>query len=180
MTKINRAKAERTIVNLFLALLRNQLTDPLSPARENINWIRASEYVRDEVIPEGAIPVNTRKRQIIKESRKPDYPMVIVSDYTEKNEVETIKVDTDVHYLVSCELTIRIKDVGDVTRIGNLAGQISSMLKTYRQSQLLTKGISRLEWDTTPVMGYAVDDNEYNEKQILLTFRARFDEWQLK
>jgi CTP:phosphocholine cytidylyltransferase-like protein len=81
-----------------------------------------------------------------------------------------------VYYQVSCELTIRLLDVGDVTRISNLAGQISKALYTYRGSTLMDKGISKLQWNIVSTTGYAADDNEYNEKQVLLTFNARVDE----
>jgi len=179
MTKINRISAESTIVTNFLKLFRLYLSDPLIPVRTNTNWIRSSEMVRKDMTPEGAEPLSNRKRTIVKESLKPDYPQVIVCDYNEKSARKSIKLVTGSYYQVDCELTIRIKDVGDVTRISNLAGQVSQILHKYYQSDIMPNGISNLDWDIVSTSGYADDDNEFNEKQVLLTFTARFNEWQL-
>ena len=43
----------------------------------------------------------------------------------------------------------------------------------------MAKGLSNLEWNIVSTPGYSADDNELNEKQIIVTFNARIDEWQL-
>lgn len=183
MTKIKREKLEHDIVtNIFLPLLRLKLVEPGASLNQNHRptntWVRSSMPVRDGVANKQVRDFGA-KRNIVKESLKPQYPYVIVENFNENNEVATIKVNTDVYYKVPCELTIRLVDVGDVTRISNLAGQISSILKDNRESDLLAKGLSRLKWNIVSTPGYSSDDGEMNEKQILLTFDARVDEWQL-
>lgn len=171
MTAIKRKELESVIINKFLTVLRNNLTDPLSPARANSNWVRSSVMVRAATAnPQG------RKRYILKQSQKPGYPQVIVSDFNDNNSKVTINKSGGRQIKVEGELTIRILDIGDVTRIGSLAGQISNTLST-RTSEFTSVGLGNLEWESISLPGYADDDNEYNEKQISLTFIARLTEW---
>lgn len=179
MTKITRATAESTIIKLFLTKLRLSLVDPLSPARTNSNWIRSKVEVRKSIIPTGNTDL-TRKKYLIKESDKPDFPQVVVGGFRETNEPATIKLDTNVYYRVPCELTIRVLDTdGDYTRIGDLIGQISGTLYTNYSKDYQVNGISDLKWQIIPTPNWETDAGEYNEKQVLLTFNARYDEWQL-
>jgi hypothetical protein len=179
MTKINRASADKVITNIFIDALRVRLSDPLSPARTNSNWIRSKSTIRTDIIPAGNQDLS-RKRYLQKESDKPDFPEVVVGGYRETNEITTINLGNGVYYRVPCELTIRVLDnSSDVTRIGNLISQISYVLRKFYVSDLQSKGISNLEWSIIPTPGFETDSGEYNEKQVLLTFTARVDEWQL-
>lgn len=183
MTKIARNKLENYIVtDLFLPVLRKYLTDPkatsIQNSRPNASWIRSSFPVRKDN-SNAQVRDYGVKRNIIKEAEKPQYPYVIIGDFNETNEAQTIEVSTNVYYKVSCELTIRILDVGDVTRVSNLAGQLSKLFYTYKKTEFMSKGISNLEWNVVSTAGYSSDDGELNEKQVLLTFDARVDEWQL-
>lgn len=183
MTKIDRSKIEKYIVtDLFLPTLRKYLVDPNSSSvqvkRPNSSWVRSSIPVRTENSNSNARDFGV-KRNIVKESTKPQYPYVIIGDFNETNTAETIEVVDNVYYRVDGELTIRILDVGDVTRVSNLAGQISNILYEYKKSVFMAKGLSNLEWNIVSTPGYSADNNEFNEKQIIVTFNARIDEWQL-
>jgi hypothetical protein len=183
MTKITRSTLEHTVVvDIFLNSLRNRLVDPNAPTtktrRPNSSWIRSSFPVRTSNTIEGVTDYGT-KRKIIKESEKPQYPYVIVENFNETNEAVSINVDDSVYYRVPCELTIRLTDVGDVTRISNLAGQISNVFYKHKKADYSSKGISNLQWVVVSTPGYASDGNEFNEKQVIVTFDARIDEWEL-
>ena len=182
MTKITRNKAESTIINLFLTTLRANLIDVYTPVRTGSDWIRASALIRQDNLPTASVTGVTvkslsRKRGIVKQSQKPDYPLVIVGDFDETNEIYTFKKGTDSYYKVNCELVIYITDVGNVTRIGGLAGQISEILKSKKISSFKPNGITMLEWVIISTPGYSDDNNEYNEKQIRVNFTARLTEW---
>lgn len=180
MTKIDRSKLENYIVtSIFLPVLRKYVEDPcVQLKRPNSSWIRSSMPIRTSETNSSVHDYGS-KRKIIKESAKPQYPYVIIGDFNETNTPETIEVVNNVYYNTSGELTIRIVDVGDVTRISNLAGQISQILYKYKKSEFLSKGISNMEWSVVSTPGYSSDDGELNEKQILITFNARINEWQL-
>jgi hypothetical protein len=174
MTKINRNALESSIINSLLTILRAGLTDVYIPVRTGTNWIRSSMKVTE---PSTSAESVGRKKYIIKEASKPNFPQVIVQDFVERNVTNTF-INGKINYEVECEVTIRVLDIGGVSRIGGLASQISDLLVTKKATDLRTAGISKLEYDVISLPGYADDDNDYNEKDISLRFTARLSEWQ--
>lgn len=179
MTKINRKLLENHIVtSVFLPVLRTGLIDVVLPARTTSNWIRSSVLTTQSSVPESDSKTVGRKKYIVKESAKPGFPQVIVGDFNTYNEVDST-INGKINYRANCTLNIRILDIGDVTRVSNLAGQVSALLMTTKYTTLRTGGLSRLEWDEISTPGYSDDDNDYNEKQIEVRFEARLTEWQV-
>jgi hypothetical protein len=171
MTKIERIELEHKIISdIFLPVLREGITDVYTPQRNNSKWIRSSTLVTQ------ASTVG-RKKYLVKESAKAKFPEIIVGNFVERNVVDNF-INGKINYRVDGELDIIITDVGDVTRVSNLAGQISDLLITTKYTTLRNLGISKLEFDIIPTPGYSDDDNNYNEKQINVRFEARLVEWQ--
>lgn len=171
MTKIKRTELEHKIITgIFLPVLREGLTDVHTPARTNSNWIRSSMLITQP-------STVGRKKYIVKESAKPSFPQVIVGDFIEKNVVDNF-IDGKINYRVNAELNIIITDVGPVSNVSNLAGQISNLLMSRKYTSLRKLGISRLEFDIVSTPGYSDDDNDYNEKQIEVRFEARLTDWE--
>jgi len=170
MTKFSRISLESEVINLFLSVLRDKLTDPRSPKRTNTNWIRSEMQVRKNT-------PDPNKRTFIKNSEFVGYPEVIVEEFKTKNQQKTIYINSNVNYEVSCELTIRILDINSVVNTGNLGSQIEYVLENYR-TKFMGDGITKLEWDNIGTGSYASDDNDFNERQILVTFVARCSSWQ--
>lgn len=168
MTAFTRKTLEKECVNLVLDTLRAYVTDPLTPARPTTSWIRTSVLYREE--PQDN---TSRKSFLVKESAKAGFPQVIVSDFNEINTLSYFYKGSlkSAGYKVNCELTLRVLDKGDITRISNLCGQISDVLMDYKNSKLINSGISNLNWTINTMPPNFADD--YFEKQILLTFTAR-------
>lgn len=183
MTTLARATIENTLIPNLLTFFRTYLSDPLS--RNNTGWIRSESQVRagfnNNSTSTGVNGVTvkdlSRKRGIIKESQKVGYPEVIISDLNISNVVDNF-IDGKINYIVNGTLNIRILDTGNINRIANISGQISSVLMTYKYTSLRELGLSKLEWDEISLPGYSDEDNEFREKQIELRFRARLSEWQ--
>jgi len=169
MTAIKRSKLEPTVINIFLELFRNCLTDTRNPSRFNKNWIRSESQVRTDT-------PDPNKRHIIKNSELVGYPEVIIEAFNPKTKRRTIKVGDNINVIINCELTIRVTDVGTVSNIGSLCSVIESVLESHRYD-LIEDGISNLEWDNIGTGNYSSDDNDFNERQIICTFDARTDSW---
>ena len=173
-TILTRKNLENYIItDIFLPLLRDNLKDPsvsnVKHARPSSSWIRCSLPVRQATSSDGVRDYGS-KRTIVKESAKAQYPYVILTSFEEENSLQTIDPSSKCHYAVDCTLTIRVLDVGDVTRVANLAGQISHLLQTKKKDSLLIHGLQNLEWNVVSLKGYTVDSSEYYEKQIVLAF----------
>lgn len=180
MTKIIRSQLEHKIItDIFLPVLRENLSDVYSVSRTASQWIRSSILNSKNSVPEKNDLTVGRKKYIVKESVKPGYPQVIIGDFNVSNEVDSM-INNKLNYRANCTLNIRILDIGDVTRISNIAGQISAILMTKKYTDLRTGGISKLSWDEISTPGYSDDDNDFNEKQIELKFEARLSEWQIQ
>jgi hypothetical protein len=176
MTKITRSSIESTVINLFINTLRTYLVDPnTSTTRQNANWIRSSYQV--EIGSSNGLTASKGSNHLIKPKEMVGFPVVIVEAFESKNTQKTIYVSTNVNYEVACELTIRLLDNNNVTRIGSLGSQIENILETYR-STFMASGITKLEWSNIPTGNYASDGSTYNERQIMVTFIARVSSWQ--
>lgn len=174
MATLARATIENTLIPNLLTFFRTHLSDPLS--RNNTGWIRSESQVRagfnNNSTSTGVTGVTvkdlSRKRGIIKESQKVGYPEVIIGNYTETNSHVTIGGN----YETEGTVIITIKDTGNVNRIGNIAGQISSIIKTKSSTLKYSYGIHDLTWTSAPTDRYFDDDNEYNTKDITLDFKV--------
>lgn len=166
MTKIKRMNIESTLVTGLLTIFRKYLSDPLNPQRTNTLWIRSS------VMSSETPTVNHgRKSYIVKESNKPSFPQVIIGNYQEINTKQYINN----HWVTAGEIIIRILDVGDVTRIGGLGGQISYIIKNY-SSVFSDIGIKKITMTATPTGSGADEINSFFEKEITLSFEVIVDE----
>jgi len=170
-----RSSFETTVVNLFLTNLRTYLSDPITPARTNTNWIRSSLMVKNDSTPTTDTDL-TRKRWLTKESNKPGMPQVVVGNVTLDSSQKTINLGTNPNYESEAELTIRIVDIGDISRIGNLTSQIDSLLETYRGT-FMTSGVSNMSWAILSDVGGPESESEYRESQIVVRFKSRFSSW---
>ena len=173
MSEINRSEIENSVINLFLTVLRNNLSDPISPKRNNSKWIRSQ--IENRATPEAN---SGRKKYIIKNAYKVGYPQVIVGEFDEDNIPATIMNGTSANYFTNCTLKIFLEDSGHAPNVlGNLHGQISNILYTEQNNSLKAGGITRLKWQIVSTFPYSNDTGDYNEKQILLNFRVMLSDW---
>jgi hypothetical protein len=168
MTGIRICEAESKIINLFLDVLRNGMTDVRTKPRDNSSWIRSQLLVSLDT------PGNINRTRV-KPSMLPGFPQVIVCDYFENRELNTIRNSKyQCKFKTDLSLTIRIIDKGSSSQIGKLAGAVQKAL-VDNINYLRTYKISDLVFTNVPLPGYSTDDSDLNERQLLCRFKAVID-----